>query len=118
LELDIEDNQTKIILKDTIQYVLKCFLDLLVQIEEMDSQPSLDTYAWETMSESLVRSHLPVNHSYSQPLNQKLASICCLALREIDDQLYSQILLLLSTDSPFSDNLVQEAVLKATTVLV
>ncbi|KAF8798204.1 hypothetical protein BYT27DRAFT_7178838 [Phlegmacium glaucopus] len=101
LELDIEDDRTKIILKDTIQYAMKCFSDLLVQIEEMDSEPSLDTYAWETMSESL-----------------KLASICCLALREIDDQLYNRILLLLSTDSPFSDNLVQEAALKATTVLV
>ena len=117
LELDIKSDRTKFILKDTIQYAMKCFSDLLVQIEEMDSEPSLDTYAWETISESLVCFHLAVNHSCSV-LNQKLASICCLALREIDDQLYSRILLLLSTDSPFSDNLVQEATLKATTVLV
>lgn len=118
VELDIEDDRTKNILKDTIRYAMKCFSDLLVQIEEMDSEPSLDTYAWETMSESLVRSHFTVYHSHSQFLNQKLASICCLALREIDDQLYSRILLLLSTDPPFSDNLVQEAALKATTILV
>ena len=54
------------------------------------------------MSESMVHSHLTVNHSYSQSFNQKLASICCLALREIDDQLYSQIMLLLSTLAFFS----------------
>lgn len=51
-------------------------------------------------------------------LGQKLASICSLALREIDEHLYSRILLLLSTDSPISNNLAQEAALKATTVLV
>ena len=118
LELNIEDDRTKIILRDTIQYAMKCFSDLLIQIEQMDSEPSLDTYAWETMSESLVRSHLAENRSFSQYANQKLASVCCLALQEIDDQLYSRILLLLSTDSPFSGNLVQEAALKATTVLV
>lgn len=67
LELNIENGRTKIILRDTIQYAMKCFSDLLVQIEEMDSEPSLDTYAWETMSESLVGSHLPVNHCRSQP---------------------------------------------------
>ncbi|PPQ98140.1 hypothetical protein CVT26_003184 [Gymnopilus dilepis] len=70
-------------------------------MEEMDSEPSIDTCAWETLSESL-----------------KLATICCLALREIDEQLSNRILLLLSTESPISDNLVQEAALKATTVLV
>ena len=118
VELNIEGDRTKFLLRDTIRDTMKCFSDLLVQIEQMDSEPSLDTYAWETMSESLVRSHLAVNHSYSQSFNQKLASICCLALREIDDRLYSQIMLLLSTDSRFSGNLVQEAALKATTVLV
>jgi phosphatidylinositol 4-kinase len=118
LELNIEDDLTKILLRDTIRNTMKFFSDLLVQIEQMDCEPSLDTYAWETMSESLVCSHLAVNHSDSQSFNQKLASICCLALREIDDELYGQIMLLLSTDSPFSGNLVQEAALKATTVLV
>lgn len=49
---------------------------------------------------------------------QKLASICCLALRELDEQLYARISLLLSSESPISDHLVQEAALKATTVLV
>lgn len=36
-------------------YAIRCFTDLLMQIESMDTEPSLDTYAWETMSESLVR---------------------------------------------------------------
>ena len=36
-------------------YALRCFTDILVQIENMDTEPSLDTYAWETMSESLVK---------------------------------------------------------------
>lgn len=35
-------------------YAIRCFSDLLAQIEDMDTEPSLDTYAWETMSESLV----------------------------------------------------------------
>lgn len=44
--------------------------------------------------------------------------MCCLALNDLDQHLYSRILLLLSNDSPISDNLVQESALKATTVLV
>jgi len=56
LELNIEGEQTKVLLRDTIQDTMKCFSDLLIQIEQMDSEPSPDTYAWETMSESLVRS--------------------------------------------------------------
>lgn len=57
LELDVTDETTKIVLKDTIKYAMQCFADLLVQIEDMDSSPPLDTYAWETVSESLVCSH-------------------------------------------------------------
>ena len=33
---------------------MDCFTDLLVQIEKMDTVPSQDSYASETMSESLV----------------------------------------------------------------
>jgi phosphatidylinositol 4-kinase A len=43
-------------LKKSLELSTQVFTDLLVQIEEMDSEPSLDAYAWETMSESLVRS--------------------------------------------------------------
>ncbi|KAJ8087995.1 phosphatidylinositol-4- kinase [Marasmius tenuissimus] len=88
-------------LKKTIDYGMQCFNDLLVQIEEMESEPSVDTYAWETMSESL-----------------KLASICSVVLQNIDDRLFPRLLLLLSDRSPISDNLVQEAALKASTILV
>ena len=42
-------------LTEVATYAITCFADLLAQIEDMDSEPSIDTYAWETMSESLVR---------------------------------------------------------------
>lgn len=41
-------------LKRTATYAMQCFTDLMLQIEEMDCEPSMDTYSWETMSESLV----------------------------------------------------------------
>jgi len=44
-------------LKETLVLSTRCFTDLLVQIEEMESEPSLDSYAWETLSESLVGYH-------------------------------------------------------------
>ncbi|RDB21005.1 Phosphatidylinositol 4-kinase stt4 [Hypsizygus marmoreus] len=98
---NINDEKIDKTLRQTVNYAMECFTDLLVQIEEMESEPSLDTYAWETMSESL-----------------KLASVCSVALQELDRKLFSQLLRLLSDESPISDNLVQEAALKATTVLV
>ncbi|KAF7295444.1 hypothetical protein MIND_01084200 [Mycena indigotica] len=100
-ELDIKDLEIEDTLRKTVEYSMKCFGDLYVQIQEMDSEPSLDTYAYETMSESL-----------------KLASICSIAINKLDEALYSRLLLLLSDQSPISDNLVQEAALKATIVLV
>lgn len=42
------------VLRTTIESSMKCFTNLLVQIEEMEAEPSEDSYAWETMSESLV----------------------------------------------------------------
>ncbi|KAE9409758.1 hypothetical protein BT96DRAFT_962286 [Gymnopus androsaceus JB14] len=101
LELDISDKKTVAALNKAIDYAMQCFTDLLVQIEEMDQEPSLDTYAWETMSESL-----------------KLASICSVVLRKLDEKLFARLLLLLSDEAPISDNLVQEAALKATTIVV
>ncbi|KAI5120463.1 hypothetical protein M0805_006483 [Coniferiporia weirii] len=91
--------------KETLEkvsgYAIRCFSDLLEQIEDMDTEPSLDTYAWETMSESL-----------------KLASVCSVALQNTNDDLLSRLRLLLSENSPVSEHLVQEAALKSTTVLV
>ncbi|KII89099.1 hypothetical protein PLICRDRAFT_698221 [Plicaturopsis crispa FD-325 SS-3] len=101
LELNITDESARTSLRKTIGHAMQCFTDLLEQIEEMDVEPSMDTYAWETMSESL-----------------KLASVCSVALQEFDQSLYARIMLLLSDESPISDPLVQEAALKATTVLV
>ncbi|PPQ71810.1 hypothetical protein CVT24_006200, partial [Panaeolus cyanescens] len=101
LDLQIDNQETQSLLREVVNYAMQCFKDLALQIEEMECEPAPDTYAWETMSESL-----------------KLASICCLALREVDPQLQQRITVLLSTDTPISDNLVQEAALKATAVLV
>ncbi|KAG6889834.1 hypothetical protein C0995_014311 [Termitomyces sp. Mi166 len=98
---EISDKNIVNILESTVLYAMQCFTDLLVQIDEMETEPSIDTYAWETMSESL-----------------KLASVCSVALQELDGKLFSRLQLLLSEESPISDNLVQEAALKATTVLV
>lgn len=88
-------------LRSTVKGALQCFSDLLVQMESMETDPPVDTYAWETMSESL-----------------KLGSICCVAMGDLDPELYTQLGLLLSDKAPVIDNLVQEAALKSTTVLV
>lgn len=58
LDLRIVKEGTKEALQKTMWYAMQCFTDLLVQIEEMDSEPSMDTYVWETMSESLVSGSL------------------------------------------------------------
>ncbi|KAF8350539.1 hypothetical protein F5887DRAFT_939764 [Amanita rubescens] len=98
--LDLKQNANDC-LKRTASYAMQCFTDLMLQIEEMDCEPSMDTYSWETMSESL-----------------KLATICSIASGELDEKLYTRLSVLLSSSSPVSDNLVQEAALKATTILV
>ena len=105
-------------LKKTIDYAMQCFNGLLVQIEELESEPSVDTYAWETMSESLVSLLGYTSFVVLMGFRKKLASICSVVLQNIDDRLFPRILLLLSDKSPISDNLVQEAALKASTILV
>ncbi|KAI0046132.1 atypical/PIKK/PI4K protein kinase [Auriscalpium vulgare] len=88
-------------LKKLLDLSMQSFTDLLVQIEEMDSEPSLDTYAWETMSECL-----------------KLGTICTVAIGDVDSSLFSRLKVILSPESPIADSLVQVAALKAVTVLV
>ncbi|KAI0934808.1 hypothetical protein AcW1_006214 [Taiwanofungus camphoratus] len=88
-------------LGSTLQCAMQSFSNLLVQIDEMDTEPSEDSYAWETMSENL-----------------KLAAVCSVALGELDKNLYSRLKLLLSIESPMCDNLVREAALKSTAILV
>ncbi|KAI0075272.1 hypothetical protein K474DRAFT_1676500 [Panus rudis PR-1116 ss-1] len=96
-----DDDKYRSIVRLTIDNATKCLSNLLVQIEQMDTEPSEDSYAWETMSESL-----------------KLSAICSVALGELDQKLYGRLKLLLSDESPISDNLVQEAALKATAIIV
>lgn len=54
LQIDVTQADATEALRATIAYAMQCFADLLVQIEEMEAEPSMDTYAWETMSESIV----------------------------------------------------------------
>ncbi|CAL1705565.1 unnamed protein product [Somion occarium] len=96
-----DDEDYRAVVGKTMENTMQTFTSLLIQIEEMDAEPSEDSYAWETMSESL-----------------KLAAICSVARGELDNKLYARIKLLLSDESPLSDNLVQEAALKATAILV
>ncbi|KAG2135222.1 uncharacterized protein EDB93DRAFT_1242600 [Suillus bovinus] len=101
-DLGVEnDEETKKALRNVIRDAVQSFSDLLDQIEGMESELPVDTYAWETMSESL-----------------KLASVCSVALRELDENLHTRLTQLLSDNAPILDNLVQESALKATTVLV
>ncbi|THH17523.1 hypothetical protein EW146_g3305 [Bondarzewia mesenterica] len=97
----ITDTRVQAALKSTLDLTMQCFTDLLVQIEEMESEPSLDTYAWETMSESL-----------------KLGSVCAVVLHQLDENLLSRLKAILSSETPIADSLVQVAALKATTILV
>lgn len=100
---------------------MQCFNDLLAQIQDMETELPIDTYVLETMSESLVSYISPARGPCWQSdffLLQKLASICSVALGELDSDLYARLGLLLSDSAPIMDNLVQEAALKAMTVLV
>ena len=49
---------------------------------------------------------------------QKLGTVCAVALRDLDNHLFSRLKVILSMDSPIADSLVQVAALKAVTVLV
>ncbi|CAG8714462.1 6364_t:CDS:2, partial [Acaulospora colombiana] len=88
-------------LKRTRDRAMECFTDLLAQMGEIEGEPSMDTYAWETMAECL-----------------KIASVCSAALQNLDSALYSRLKLLLGDTSPVYDPFVQEAALEATTMLL
>ena len=96
---------------------MECFTDIIVQVEEMETIPSQDSYASETMSESLVswiRTLLLVLIIASQ----KLSAVCSAALSVFDDNLFTRLKLLLSDQTPLADNLVQEAAMKSIAILV
>lgn len=44
-------------LRSTLDHAMETFEDLLVQLDEMDVEPSMETYAYETMAENLVCRH-------------------------------------------------------------
>ena len=50
----LEDAHQKDVVATTAKHAMQTFTSLLVQIEELDAEPAEDSYAWETMSESLV----------------------------------------------------------------
>ena len=49
-----QDENFQNTVRQTMENAMQTFSNLLVQIEAMDRMPSEDSYAWETMSESLV----------------------------------------------------------------
>ena len=55
LDQSLEVGGVKPALDASLISAMKCFEDLLIQLEEMDVEPSVETYAYETMAESLVR---------------------------------------------------------------
>ena len=105
-------------LQSVFDYAIRCFTDLLLQIESMESEPSLSTYAWETMSESLVGSCNSRSQLVLTCLSQKLASICCIALQALEKELIESLEHLMSENCPLSDYLVHESAFKSITVLV
>jgi phosphatidylinositol 4-kinase len=68
-------------LKKSLELSTQAFTDLLVQIEEMDSEPSLDAYAWETMSESLVRPSINFGQYWISLLLENGHRLCCCSSR-------------------------------------
>ena len=101
IQMDRLSSDDKQSLKETISISMQVFADLLVMLEQLEQEPAYDTYAWETLSESL-----------------KLATVCTVALQELDQALFSRLKGVLSVESPISDSLVQVTALKTVTVLV
>ncbi len=80
-ETSASEPYLKSALKKSLELSTQAFTDLLVQIEEMDSEPSLDAYAWETMSESLVRSSLSFGQYCISFLLENGHRLCCCSSR-------------------------------------
>ncbi|KAG8958845.1 phosphatidylinositol-4- kinase, partial [Tulasnella sp. 425] len=54
IEEEMDLDTTKQALNSNLSSAMQAFEDLLIQIEEMDVEPSMETYAYETMAESLI----------------------------------------------------------------
>ena len=69
-------------LNDMLGYAISCFSDLQEQIEDMDNDPSIDTYAWETMAESLVRSpYITMQLKLTEPRKETGNCLLCCTTR-------------------------------------
>jgi len=64
-------------LKTSLELSTQTFTDFLVQLGEMDSEPSLNTYAWETMSECLVSPSFGSIDPTLQRLLETWHRLCC-----------------------------------------
>jgi phosphatidylinositol 4-kinase len=80
-EIRASEPSLKNALEKCLELSTQTFTALLVQIGEMDSEPSLDTYAWETMSESLVRSVSTWSLKYLKFLIETWHGLCCCSPR-------------------------------------
>ena len=89
-----------------------------VQVEQMDDVPSRDSYASEMMSESLVSSRNRLSTPILIAMLQKLSAVCSVALGVLDDNLFTHLKLLFSSQTSLKDNVVQEAALKSIAILV
>ena len=65
-------------LRQSINVAMQCFTDLLAQMESLETEPSSDTYAWETMAESVVSHRMPSFCRLDNP-----PETCCCMLRSI-----------------------------------
>ena len=65
-------------LRQSINVAMQCFTDLLAQMESLETEPSSDTYAWETMAESIVSYGMPLYGRFDSP-----PETCCCMLRSI-----------------------------------
>jgi len=104
--------------KELSMECVQCFTDLLLHTEEIDNVPSQDSYASEAMSESLVSSRNRLFILILIAMLQKLSAVCSTALGVLDDNLFTRLKLLLSSQTSLKDNLVQEAALKSIAILV
>jgi len=95
------DDSSKFCLTRTLRGSLQLFSDLISHLDNMEDETSLETYAWETLAETL-----------------KLASLCSVALNDLSFEHISQLKLLLSEKSPAFQSRLQETTLICLTVLV
>jgi len=117
--IEVEDEEVTKALNGVATYAMQCFTDLLVQVEGMESKPPIDTYVWETMSESLVCTcWLKYLLDWLIVNLQKLAAVSSITLRDLNELLYDRLLLLLNEDSPVSETMVQVAALQTVAVVV